>query len=208
MILKELDPFYSNGEQELAARISADRMAYYLRRYFRRSAEVDVLNGLRLRSGRSIARVDHLLLHNHGMLVVEREDVQGPVRIDDDGQWMQWNDDLLPVAMGSPITRAYVQALLLKAFLDRRVRQKGFFDQVDLDVLVVVSDTCEIEWPPTGRLVEVCRRDEVFARVSQRLVECRDKATRPGSLPASERLILGEFLSKVHIRATYKKPDG
>ena len=85
MILKELDPFHGGDEQAFAARISADRMAYYLRRYFRRSSTVDVLNGLRIRSGGSMARIDHLLLHAHGMLVIEREDVGGRVQIDDDG---------------------------------------------------------------------------------------------------------------------------
>lgn len=207
MILKELDPFLGGGERALAARVSADRMAYYLRRFFRRSTEVDVLNGLRLRSGRSMARVDHLLLHAHGMLVVEREDTDGQVLIDDDGLWMQWNVGQQPVAMGSPITRAYVQALLLKSFLDRRVRQKGFFDKVELDVLVVVSDDCAIEWPPTGRLLEVCRRDEVFERVDRRLQQCREKAAGPGPLPPGERLILGEFLCKSHIRANTRKPS-
>ena len=87
MILKELDPFHGGDERAMAVRISADRLAYYLRRFYRRSTEVDVLNGLRIRSGGSMARIDHLLLHAHGMLVIEREDVGGPVRIDDDGQW-------------------------------------------------------------------------------------------------------------------------
>ena len=121
MILKELDPFHGGDDQAFAARISADRMAYYLRRYYRRSQTVDVINGLRIRSGGSMARIDHLLLHADGMLVIEREDVEGRILIDDDGQWTTVVGGV-PQALGSPITRAYVQALLLKAFLDRRVR--------------------------------------------------------------------------------------
>jgi len=198
MILKELDPFQGTSDEELAARISADRLAYYLRRYFRRSAEVDVMNGLRLRADSAYARVDHLLLHSHGLLVLEREDVTGAVRIDDDGDWMRCAPGEPTVAMGSPITRAYVQALLLKAVLDRRVRQKGFFDTLELDVLVVLSDDCTIEWPATGALVEVCHREQVFGRVSDRLVQCKEHETRPGALTSSERLILGEFLRKSH----------
>ncbi|MCB2007264.1 MAG: NERD domain-containing protein, partial [Rhodoferax sp.] len=156
MILKELDPFHGGDEQAFAARISADRMAYYLRRYYRRSDTVDVLNGLRIRSGGSMARIDHLLLHAHGMLVIEREDISGRVLIDDDGNWTSVDDGGRELVLGSPITRAYVQALLLKAFLDKRVRQKGFFDNLELDVLVVVADDAQIEWPQTGQLVEVC----------------------------------------------------
>jgi len=197
MILKELDPFHGGDERALAARISADRMAYNLRRYYRRSDQVDVLNGLRIRSGGSMARVDHLLLHAHGMLVVEREDVGGAVRIDDDGQWTTVRQGVA-TALGSPITRAYVQALLLKEFLDKRVQQKGFFDNLELDVLVVVSDDCEIEWPQSGRLVEVCDREGVYERVSQRLEQCRQAARRPGPLTEAERRTLGGFLAQSH----------
>ena len=204
MILKELDPFLG-GPQDLAARISADRMAYYLRRFYRRSDSVDVVNDLSVRSGQTTARADHLVLHGHGLLVVQREDVSGRVRIDDDGQWLQWSNGQA-VSMGSPITRAYVHALLLKAFLDERVRQKGFFDKLELDVLVVVSDDCEIEWPPTGRLAEVCNREQAFARITARIAQSRGGATFVGPLSASERRALGRFLRLSHCPTPHAAP--
>lgn len=197
MILKELDPFHGGDDKAFAARISADRLAYYLRRYYRRSTEVDVINGLRIQSAGSMTRIDNLLLHSHGMLVIEREDVDGPVQIDDDGQWNAWMHGRMEF-LASPITRAYVQALWLKAFLDRRVRQKGFFDNLELDVLVVVSDDCEIRWPQSGRLVEVCSREAIHDRVSARLAQCRAAARRPGPLTAVERRTIGWFLSSSH----------
>ncbi len=206
MILKELDPFHGGDEQAFAARISADRMAYYLRRYFRRSNTVDVLNGLRIRSGGSMARIDHLLLHAHGMLVIERESVGARVQIDDDGNWTSWVDGR-PLALGSPITRAYVQALLLKAFLDKRVRQKGFFDNLELDVLVVVGDGSEIEWPQTGQLVEVCNRDAVYDRAAQRFDQCRLASRSPGPLSEVERRTLGSFLCLSHWPRSEFEPE-
>lgn len=206
MILKELDPFHGGDEQAFAARISADRMAYYLRRYYRRSDSVDVLNGLRVRSGGTMARIDHLLLHAHGMLVIEREDISGRVQIDDDGNWTSWLDGRSQV-LGSPITRAYVQALLLKAFLDKRVRQKGFFDNLELDVLVVVADDTEIEWPQTGRLIEVCNRDAVYDRVTQRFEQCRLGARGPGPLTEAERRTLGSFLCLSHWPRSEFEPE-
>ena len=205
MILKELDPF-PGGPQALAAQISADRMAYYLRRFYRRSDVIDVINDLSVRSGHSTARADHLLVHAYGLLVVQREDLSGRVRIDDDGQWLQWSSGQA-VSMGSPITRAYVQALLLKAFLDKRVRQKGFFDKLDLDVLVVVSDDCEIEWPATGQLAEVCHREQVFERVTARVAQSQDDATLAGPLNPSERRVLGRFLRLSHCAAPRQAPD-
>ena len=207
MILKELDPFHGGDEQAFAARISADRMAYYLRRYYRRSDTVDVLNGLRIRSGGSMARIDHLLLHAHGMLVIEREDISGRVLIDDDGNWTSVDDGGRELVLGSPIMRAYVQALLLKAFLDKRVRQKGFFDNLELDVLVVVADDAQIEWPQTGQLVEVCNRDAVYDRVTQRFEQCRQGARGPGPLTEAERRTLGSFLCLSHWPRSEFEPE-
>ena len=197
MILKELDPFHYGSQDALAVRVSADRVAYTLRRFFRRSTEVDVLNGLCVLAGSGFARVDHLLLHPFGLIVLQRESMAGRVRIDDDGQWVRRVEGV-PVSVGSPITRAYVQALLLKSYLDSRVQQKGFFDQLELDVLVVVADDCQIEWPITGRLAEICNRDEVYDRVIWRIERCRRSATTPGLLSERERRILGSFLRRSH----------
>ena len=155
MILKELDPFRGT-EADVAARLQADRMAYYLRRHFKRSAEVDVLNELRVPSGNVIASIDHLLVHAFGFLLIAREPLSGAIRIDGEGRWQRWEQGVL-VDTGSPITRAYVQVLLMKSFLDRRVQQRGFFDRLELDVLVVVPDEVPIQWPQSGPLVEVCR---------------------------------------------------
>lgn len=200
MILKELDPF-DGSPGEVSARMESDKLAYYLRRYFRRSTSVDVLNGVRVLSGSSMAQVDHLLLHEYGMMVLLREPTQGRVRIDLDGQWFRargagW------IAMASPITNAYVQALLLKSQMDRRVQQRGFFDQMELDVLVVLDDGCELEWPGSGPLDEVSRRDDVYEHVERRLSQCQHMATRPGRLNAAERRTLGEFLRATHQPST------
>lgn len=196
MIFKELDPF-RGGEADVAARLVADRMAYYLRRYYRRSHEVDVLNELRVSAGDAEASLDHLLLHSHGLLLISREAGSDPVRIDGEGYWQRWVRGHA-VDFGSPITRAYVQGLLLKSFLDRRVQQRGFFDRLELDVLVVVQDEVDITWPLSGQLSEVCKRDEVFDRVTRRIEQCQASAGGPGLLTEIERQMLGDFLCRSH----------
>lgn len=197
MILKELDPFFGRTQEEIAGRIAQDRMAYHLRRYFGKSAEIDVLNYLRVGSGNTLAHVDHLVLHPYGMLVVERENLAGQVQIKDDGQWLRWRDGRVS-EMRSPITRAYLRALSLKAFLDKNVRQKGFFEGVELDILVAVPDTAVIQWPTMGPLVEVCNAELVHERVTQRVLQCRRAAGAPGLLTPSERRRLAEFLRSLH----------
>ncbi len=197
MVLKELDPFYGRTQVEIAGRIAQDRMAYHLRRFFGKSEEVDVLNCLRVTSGNAVAHVDHLVLHPYGLLVVERENLSGRIQIKDDGQWVRWRDGV-PSEMRSPITRAYLRALSLKAFLDKNVKQKGFFDGVELDILVAVPDTGTIQWPSVGPLAEVCNADQVHERVNQRVAQYRRVATAQGVLTASERRRLGEFLRSLH----------
>ena len=100
--------------------------------------------------------------------------------------------------MASPITHAYVQGLLLKSQMDRRVSQRGFFDQIELDVLIVLDDACQMTWPSSGPLAEVCRRDDVYEHVEQRLVQWRGTVSRSPPLNQPERRILGEFLCAVH----------
>lgn len=197
MVLKELDPFYGRTQEEIAGRIAQDRMAYHLRRFFGKSEDIDVLNYLRVGSGTGVAHVDHLALHPYGMVVIERENLTGRAQIRDDGQWLRWRDDAW-VETRSPITRAYLRALSLKAFLDKNVKQKGFFEGIALDILVAVPDTHAIQWPTMGPLAEVCNSDQVHERVVQRLMECRRAATAAGPLTPSERRRLAEFLRAAH----------
>ena len=172
-------------------------MAYHLRRYFGKSEEIDVLNYLRVGSGTAVAHVDHLVLHPYGLLIVERENLTGRVQIKDDGQWLRVRDGDT-TEMRSPITRAYLRALSLKAFLDKNVKQKGFFERVELDILVAVPDTNAIQWPTMGPLAEVCNSDQVHERVVQRVMQCRRMASAPGLLTPSERRRLAEFLRSLH----------
>ena len=197
MVLKELDLFAGRTPDEIASRIVQDRMAYQLRRFFGKSTEVDVLNYLRVGAGNAVAHVDHLLLHPYGLIVLERENLADRVQIRDDGQWLRMRDNT-SVEMRSPITRAYLRALSLKALLDKNVRQKGFFDRVELDVLVAVSETNGIQWPAMGPLIEVCTADQIEERVIQRIAQCKRAGTGPGVLTGSERRRLGEFLCTLH----------
>ncbi len=197
MILKELDPFLGGSQDEIAHRIAQDRMAYHLRRYFGKSEEVDVLNYLRVSSGTVVTMIDHLVLHPFGLIVIERESLSEPIQIKDDGQWLRLRPEG-PVEMRSPITRAYLRALSLKAFLDMMVKQKGFFDAIELDIIVSVPDTGRIRWPTTGVLPEICNTDQVYERVNQRILQCRRTAKSAGVLTAPERRRLGEFLRSLH----------
>ena len=116
MIRKELDPYAGSGKLELAGRKAEEQMAFYPRRFFGVSADVDVLNYLRIDLNGEVAQMDHLVLHPFGLLIVESKSVSDGVQITDDGQWMRWFNRQ-PSGMASPITQAQLQGKLLKGLL-------------------------------------------------------------------------------------------
>ena len=197
MIRKELDPFEGSGKLELAGRKAEEQMAFYLRRFFGSSADVDVLNYLRIDLNGEVAQMDHLVLHPFGLLIVESKSVSDGVQITDDGQWLRWFNKI-PSGMASPVTQAQLQGLLLKELLEKTVKQKGFFDQVRLDVLVAVSDGGKITWPKSGALPEVCKADQVADRINQRIGQFRKLRKEADILTSDHRRVIADFLLAVH----------
>ena len=197
MIRKELDPFEGFGKFELSGRKAEEQMAFYLRRFFGSSADVDVLNYLRIDLNGEVAQMDHLVLHPFGLLIVESKSVSDGVQITDDGQWMRWFNRK-PSGMASPITQAQLQGKLLKGLLEKTVKQKGFFEQIRLDVLVAISDGGTITWPKSGALPEVCKADQVPDRINTRIEQFRKLRKEPDILTGDHRRVIADFLLKVH----------
>lgn len=196
MILKELDPFNGTDKFLVAGRRAEEQMAHYLKRFFGASGDVDVLNYLRIELQGEVAQMDHLVLHPFGLTIVESKSVAGSVQIKDDGQWIRWFNKQ-PQGMRSPVTQARMQLMLLKELLSRTVKQKGFFDAVDFDVLVAISDTGTIQWPATGSLPEVCKADQVPERVA-RIISSRKASGSQAPLTPEHRQAIAGFLCKIH----------
>lgn len=197
MIRKELDPFDGSGKFELSGRKAEEQMAFYLRRFFGSSTDVDVLNYLRIDLNGEVAQMDHLVLHPFGLLIVESKSVSDGVQITDDGQWMRWFNRK-PSGMASPVTQAQLQGKLLKELLEKTVKQKGFFDKIRLDVLVAISDSGTITWPKSGALPEVCKADQVPDRINNRIGQFRRLRKEPDILTGDHRRVIADFLLKMH----------
>ncbi len=205
MIFKDLDAIDWHDQSAIARHTAQEQMPYYLRRYFGDSTEVDVLNQLRVSTGGITTQLDHLLLHPYGMVVVDSTSVSGRLQVKEDGRWLCLHRKS-PTWIRSPVTLAYAQALSLKAFLDKKVRQKGFFDRIELDVLVAVPDIEAIEWPAAGAMVEVCNADEVPRRVNACVAQYRATGVGPGLLVPAQRLRLAEFLCVKHQPVRWRRP--
>jgi hypothetical protein len=197
MIFKELDSFESQNADTLAVHRAQEQMTYYLRRAFGTSEGIDALSGLRLSSGDIEVQIDHLVMHPYGMVIVDCQSVLGGLQVRHDGQWLRWRNSQA-VEMPSPIERVFAQAAALQRFLEKKVKQPGFFDRVELAVLVAVPDKGTIEWPSSGALSVVCNADQVPVRVNQRVVECASQRVGSGVLNLEQRHRLAEFLRASH----------
>jgi hypothetical protein len=196
LIFKELDPFKGSDKFAVAGRRAEEQMAHYLKRFFGGSPEVDVLNYLRIDLQGEVAQMDHLVLHPFGLTIVESKSVAGSVQIKDDGQWIRWFNKQ-PQGMRSPVTQARMQAMLLRELLARTVKQKGFFDAVDIDVLVAISDSGTIQWPSSGSLPEVCKADQVPEKVLEKVEQRR--VAGAGMLSSERRRAISDFLRSIHL---------
>lgn len=197
MICKELDSFLGQDKFQVAGRKAEEQMAHYLRRFFGASQEVDVLNYLRVDLAGEVAQIDHLVLHPFGFSIVESKSVAGSVQIKDDGQWIRWYNKQ-PQGMRSPVTQAKMQAMLLRELLQRTVKQKGFFDDIRIDVLVAISDNGTIQWPTSGALPEVCKADQVPERVVALIEQERRRSPVGEVLTGLHRRAIADFLCLVH----------
>lgn len=201
MIFKELDPFVAQDKYDKSGRNAEVQMAHYLLRFFGKSDSVDVLNGIRIEQDGEIAQMDHIVLHPHGILIVESKSVAGSVQITDDGQWMRWSPKYKkPFGMRSPVTQARMQCALLKELLTERVKTKGAFDNVRFDVIVAISDGGTIQWPPSGALPDVCKADQIPEKVQALIQSLQTTLTNaPAVLSIENRKRIAEFLMKKHM---------
>lgn len=197
MVFKEFDVRDWQAGAGLERRAAAEQMPYYLRRFFGESTQADVLNQLCVTTGGVVTCIDHLVLHAYGMVVIDSRSVSGHLQVEEDGRWCCLEGSRLRV-IRSPVARAYEQALSLKAFLEKKVRQKGFFDRVALDVMVAVPDTKAIRWPASGAQTEVCNADALPRLVNERIDRYRRQGVDPGLLVARQRRRLAEFLVLKH----------
>lgn len=130
MILKPVAGNVLSRDPRVLAGVEAERqMAHYLHRAFATSADLYVVNDLRLvdpeqpehDGGPGVAQIDHLVLHRYGAFIVESKSVTGTVTVRDDGGGDEWTRGGRGFA--SPLRQAERQGEFLRAFLNRHSEQ-------------------------------------------------------------------------------------
>ncbi len=159
MIVKQWEAKPTRDKRRLAGQEAEKQMAFYLRRRYAEVEEVLVYNDLRVERAGDVAQVDHLLLHRHGMIVIESKSVSGRVRVNAEREFVRvWSRG--SEGMRSPILQARRQGELLRQVLvdhKHQLRNKkllglvqGGFKRCPIDVLVAISDGGRIEGSRRG----------------------------------------------------------
>ncbi len=197
MIYKELDPFQSEDKFAKSGRAAEEQMAFYLKRHFGSNPDMLVLNGVRLAMEGDAAQVDHLVIHSHGLTIVESKSVHGKVQIKDDGQWIRWFNGNQSKGMASPLHQARLQADFFRGVLGRASKNNALIDQLPIDILVAISDEGVILWPSSGPIANVCKADQVADKIKQAQQE-KERASAAPILNPANRQKIAEFLGAAH----------
>ena len=209
MIIKEnlnpvpLDKFEKAGYE------AERKVAYYLKMTFGDDAKLLILHDLRVEFEDGItAQMDHLIIHEHGLIIVESKSVAGKLQVQDDGQWIRWYSQKggkdSSIGMENPIKQASRQGQTLKKVLlsgaSNDVTRKAIQD-LPVDVLVTFSTTNGGVFIAKNRQLypEVCPADVVDDHVN-RIVFDRAINAKPQDFRLSEshRTKLAEHLVKIH----------
>jgi hypothetical protein len=187
MIVKALDPLSPDANKLVqAGRRAEDQMAFYLRRAFGENPKVQVINGLRLERQGEVAQIDHLVISNHGFILIESKSVTSQIQVNAQGEWARQVNSAWQ-GMPSPLLQAERQAKLLRALLNDHVDdffpkllglQFTFNKSVPFDVLVAISDRGMIQRPPGFATDQVLKADQITGRVQ----EINEKYRRASSL--------------------------
>jgi hypothetical protein len=174
MIVKELDPLVTRDALAQAGHHAEAQLAHYLRRAFGEDLRLLVFHGLRLEREGDAAQIDHLLLHRHGMILIESKSVTTRVQVTEHEEWRRWWNGQWR-GMPSPLRQVERQGEFLRGYLQlhkEALRDKvlwglrqGGFRHMPLDRLVAISDAGIIERPKQFPLPAVCKADQIADRI-------------------------------------------
>jgi hypothetical protein len=217
MIAKDPDPVHADSRRVQAGARAERDMAFYLRRAFGdHRRDVVVFNDIRIEHEGEVGQMDHLVLHIHGMFIIESKSVSGEIQILPDGQFIRVYGGKR-TGMPSPVLQARRQGDLLRRLLQankERLRDRKLFGMVQggfthcpIEIRVAISDQGIIRGDKHAP--EVRRADLIPDDIEERLSAHRrgghflnlDPKSEDGlyRFTDSELARLGEFLLTRHV---------
>lgn len=207
MILKEKNSSILTDKLEKAGDEAERKVAYYLKMAFGDEPRLLILNDLRVEFEDGItAQIDHLLIHQFGLIIIESKSVAGKLQVYDDGQWVRWYFDAKlgkdrNFGIQNPIKQAELQGKTLRQVLFKASTEgtRKVLEQFPVDVLVSISDSGVFWAHDRSAYPEVCKADQLEDRVKE-IVLKRAKNTRKKDFRLSDanKARLANHLIKIH----------
>jgi hypothetical protein len=209
VIVKDIEEVKATNKFSQAGLVAEKQMAFYLKRAFGDEPDVLVLNSLRLQMGDDATQIDHLLLHEFGMIIIESKSVTSQVTINEHGEWSRLFDGSSK-GMPSPVLQAKRQGEFLSRYLESHTeillkKLLGIqmtFNKMPIHVVVAISDAGIINRPKNtlDELEYVCKADRAVERVREIIDWYRKKSSAlslslgPYILGKSSRERISQFL--------------
>jgi Nuclease-related domain/Topoisomerase DNA binding C4 zinc finger len=191
LILKEknlknsLDPKLKAGES------AEKQMAFYLSRAFANQEDCYVINDLRINYKNDTAQIDHLVVSQYGLFIIESKSVYGKIIVNAKKEWSRTFNKIVS-GMASPVLQAEAQAKVIKNVLkDNKDQmlgtllglQKGF-GSCPVFVYVAISDGGIIE--RKADIPELKKADQVAQEIELKIKTSKKNSSILGALSNSD----------------------
>jgi ssDNA-binding Zn-finger/Zn-ribbon topoisomerase 1 len=182
LILKEKQLTISKDPKIRAGEDAEKQMAFYLKRTFGKTKDCYVLNDVYICHDGENAQIDHLIVTQFGLFIIESKSVHGTISINKLNEWSRTYNNK-PEGMRSPVTQAEEQGKIIKECIianREKLRskllglQKGF-RHCPIIVYVAISDTGIIDRKTT--IAELFKADQVCKAIEEKLKELRKLAS-------------------------------
>lgn len=158
MIVKEKDPSKESDNYLVKMGDKAERqMAFYLRRYFGTQDDVFVFNDIKFTVEGETCQIDHLVVCDYGIYIIESKSCFGEIEYDNQDQWIRHNSKGSR-GMESPIFQAELQKKIFVKYINEENKKHKIlgsllglasqgFGARRFMILIAISDETIIKHP-------------------------------------------------------------
>lgn len=214
MIVKELDEIVCEDKFSQSGHDAEKQIARYLKHKFHADNNIFVINNLRFPWLDEYTQIDHCIIHEFGIIIVESKSVSSKVKYNQNEEWNRLWDNTWQ-GMGNPVKQAERQGDAIKQLLNKNrefilgkllgIKQKGFRN-MPVNCLVAISDRCDkIERPSEDKYSKiVIKADLVTGCICQILEDYKkrnsffSKEDLPWKISLEETIRVKDFLLMQH----------
>ena len=191
MILKEKQNKNVTDPKLKAGQEAEKQMAFYLQRAFKEIDDCYVFNDLRVIHKDNAAQIDHLVVTQYGLFIVESKSVYGKITVNANKEWSRTYNKV-PSGMASPVLQAEEQGNVLRALLRENAEQmldkllglqKGF-KECPIIVFVAISDSGIIERKID--IPELMKADQVTEVINSKIKYFKKNSSLLSAFSSSE----------------------